>query len=151
MGTGATIKCLNGIGMNIPRENSDKFFATFPNGVRKYAPYFALSSSRQDNETSVADALSQELRKRGKEPFHSIVPRGQSNDPPDCEAKDSHGKRIGIEVTELVDGNSISAAKNGVHIFQDALKPSEVTEIITTIIRKKTVQMSRVDHTTSIS
>ena len=85
----------------------------------------------------MAVTLSQELRKQGKEPFHSFVQRGQGNDPPDREAKDSHGKRIGIEVTELVDRNSISAAKKGEYIFQDALKSSEVTEIITTIIRKK--------------
>ena len=135
--TGATIKYLKGIGMNIPRKNSENFFATFLNGVRKYAPYFALSSSRQNNEFNVAVALSQELRKRGKEPFHSILLRGRGNDPPDCEAKDSHGKRIGIEVTELVDGDSISAAKKGESFSQDTLKPSEVTENITAKIRKK--------------
>ena len=135
--TGATIKCLNGIGMNIPRENSDNFSATFLNRAREYAPYFALSSSQQDNEISVVDVLSRELTKQGKSSFHSIVPRGRGKDPPDCEARNGNGKRIGIELTELVDGNSISATKNGVYIFQDALKPSEVTEIITTIIRKK--------------
>ena len=123
--------------MNISRENSDNFFPTFLDSPREYAPYFALSSSQQDNELSVADVLSQELAKRGKSPFYSIVPRGRGKDPPDCEARNGNEKRIGIEVTELVDGNSISAAKKREYIFQDPLKPSEVTEIITTIIRKK--------------
>ena len=123
--------------MNIPRKNCDNFSPSFLNDARVYAPYFALSSSQQDNEISVADVLSRELTKHGISSFNSIVPRGRGKDPPDCEARNGNGKLIGIEVTELVDGNSISAAKNGEYIFQDALKLSEVTEIITTIIHKK--------------
>ena len=37
-------------------------------------------------------------------PMTHLVHRGQGNDPPDCEAVDSAGRRVGIEITELVEG-----------------------------------------------
>jgi len=43
--------------------------------------------------------------------YGSLRSRGPGNDPPDCEALNLRGERVAIEVTELVDGNSISAAK----------------------------------------
>ena len=124
--------------MNIPlKDSSDDFFATFLDDTRKYAPYFALSSSRQDDEASVVFVLNQELEMRGQEPFRSVTPRGQGNDPPDFEARDNLGKRIGIEVTELVDGRSIAAEENGSHVSQLSFTPTKAITDISARIRKK--------------
>ena len=123
--------------MNIPPDNSNDFYATFLNGVRKYAPYFALSASREDDEISVPIVLSQELTKRRRKSFHSVVLREKGQDPPDCEARDNYGKRIGIEVTELVDGDSISATKKGEFTSHICLTSLEAISTISTIIRKK--------------
>ena len=118
-------------------DNNNNFDFTLLDGVRGHAPYFALSYCREQNEIEVAHVLNEELRNRGKESFHSIVSRGQSNDPPDCEARGNNEERIGIEVTELVDEYSIVAAKKRELFIQDILPPLHVIEQISTIIRRK--------------
>lgn len=120
-----------------PSDKDNDFFETFPEGVRKHAPYFSLSSNRQINEADVAYLLSKELSKRGEESFHSVTSRGGSNDPPDCEAIGDKGERIGIEVTELVDGCSIAAAKARDVSSREIWKPSRVFEKIACVIRRK--------------
>ena len=124
-------------GKSNPTDNSSDFYAAFPEGIRGYAPYFSLSTSRQDNEVEVVSVLSEQMMKQKKEYFHSIVPRGQGNDPPDCEARGINRERIGIEVTELVDGDSIATAKKGESISQGNLSPHDVIETISTIIARK--------------
>ena len=120
-----------------PSEKDNDFFKTLPEGIRKHAPYFSLSSNRQINEADVAHLLSEELSKRGDETFNSVTSRGESNDPPDCEAIGNKDERIGIEVTELVDGPSIVAAKGEDVNFLEIWKPSRVIEKIACIIRRK--------------
>ncbi len=66
-----------------------------------------------------------------------IQPRDRHDDPPDCEAIGMKGERIGIEVTELVDGPSIAAAKNSESAHDNIFLPEQVTEEVTSIIRKK--------------
>ena len=85
----------------------------------------------------MAHLLSEELLKQGEETFKSVTSRGESNDPPDCEAIGDKGERIGIEVTELVDGPSIAAARGEDVSFQESWKPSRVIENIACIIRRK--------------
>ncbi len=87
------------------------FLNDISDDIRVYAPYFALSPDRQGNESDVASILGDELAEQDKASFHSLVSRGQGDDPPDCEALDENGNRVGIEVTELVDGASIADAK----------------------------------------
>jgi hypothetical protein len=41
--------------------------------------------------------------------YSNIKSRGRPNDPPDCEGVDQHGDRVAIEVTEIVNGQSIRA------------------------------------------
>ena len=106
-------------------------------GIRKHASYFALSPDQEDNEIDVARTLSQELKKRGEVSFHSIKLRGQGNDPPDCQAIDDGGRRIGVEVTELVDGTAIAAAKEGSFIWQDPPEVQSVVKRVSDIIRRK--------------
>ena len=127
----------NETGMTTLPDTSHDFFATFLEGARQHAPYFSLSSDPQVNEAEVALVLSEQLSKQGTKTFHSIVPRRQPNDPPDCEAIGPNGERIGIEVTALVDGHSIAAAKRGDFVSQEIWKPSRVIEEIASIVRKK--------------
>lgn len=44
-------------------------------------------------------------------PFSAVQSRGRGADPPDCEAIDAANRRIGIEVTELVDSSAIKIAR----------------------------------------
>ena len=115
--------------MTTPPDDQESYYTTLEPG-RVHAPYFALSPSKQkqDNEFNVATTLSQELTKRGKESFHSIKSRGEGYDPPDCEARDGNGKRIGIEVTELVHEYAIAPAKEEDIYKRDAFTFSEEEE-----------------------
>ena len=105
--------------------------------VRKHAPYFALAKDKQQNEIEVVHVLNQELKNRGVKFFGSIVARGVGQDPPDCEAIGNGRERIGIEVTELVDGDAIASANKGGMIDQDLLIASQVIEKVSAIIRRK--------------
>jgi hypothetical protein len=64
-------------------------------------------------EYGVVQSFHESLSAVGEAFFNSYESRGEGNDPPDCEAQSLSGQRIGIEVTELVDGASIGAAKVG--------------------------------------
>lgn len=66
---------------------------------RKYAGSWAFPN-QEVAELGVARQLIESL---GLSDSWRIRSRGQGNDPPDCEAENSEGRRIGIEVTELVD------------------------------------------------
>ena len=105
--------------------------------IRVYAPYFALSPDRQGNERDVASILGDELAEQGKASFHSLVSRGRGDDPPDCEALDEDGNPVGIEVTELVDEDSMRAAIEGDAISQKVCTPSDlIKEISDRVLRK---------------
>lgn len=78
---------------------------------RAYAGYFSWSTDRAIEEIGVVHALHESLSHNGRNFFHSYRSRGIGNDPPDCEATLDAGGRIGIEVTELVDGESIAASR----------------------------------------
>jgi hypothetical protein len=43
-------------------------------------------------------------------PFSQLGLRGRGEDPPDCEARDAQGKRIAIELTELVNRQAVETA-----------------------------------------
>ncbi len=69
---------------------------------RTYAGFWSWPD-REVAELDVArDLLESIARESGNDPW-KVRSRGAGNDPPDCEAVDEHGKRVGIEVTELVD------------------------------------------------
>ena len=106
-------------------------------GMRPHASYFALSSKQEENEFGVVQILNEELEKRGDMPFQSFKSRGQGYDPPDCEAIDDDGRRIGIEVTELVDGAAIAAARERDFVWQDLPEVQSVVERVADIIRRK--------------
>ena len=80
---------------------------------RGYADFFGWATDRDMEEWGVVTSLAESLAGNGKSFFGDLKLRGRGNDPPDCEATDSSGKRIAIEVTELVDGRAIQAYKRG--------------------------------------
>jgi len=82
--------------------------------ARGYADYFGWAPNRDLEEWGVVQSLKEAFEREGR-PFRyqQLKVRGRSNDPPDCEAQDEAGRRIAIEVTELVDAEAICAFKAG--------------------------------------
>ena len=81
--------------------------------ARGYADHFGWATDRAIEEWGVVNALAASLENENISLFKNIKRRGRLNDPPDCEALDINGRRIAIEVTELVDGEAIQAYKAG--------------------------------------
>lgn len=81
--------------------------------ARVYADHFGWATNRDIEEWGVGTALAESLENENISLFKNIKRRGRQNDPPDCEALDVDGRRIAIEVTELVDGKAIQAYKAG--------------------------------------
>ena len=79
---------------------------------RGYASFFEWPDKEQ-KEVGIVLHLFESLSSQEGNEWKKLVPRGQGNDPPDCEATDPAGKRLGIEVTELVDGSAIGRRKAG--------------------------------------
>lgn len=76
---------------------------------RQYATYFNLGLAREQNEVGAAADLLDSLSGEDRIPVleRSLAARPRGDDPPDCDALTPGGDRIAIEVTELVDGESI--------------------------------------------
>jgi hypothetical protein len=105
--------------------------------ARGYANYFGYGSDRDIEEWGVVTSLAESLKSEGKKIFSSIKRRGRLNDPPDCEAHDTNGNRIAIEVTELVDGKAIQAYKSGeIYEWADWDKGKLTTSLELLISRK---------------
>lgn len=80
---------------------------------RGYADFYGWATDRDIEEWGVVTTLWESLQRTGESFFDDIKRRGRGNDPPDCEAVDADGKRIAIEVTELVCPEAIQAYKEG--------------------------------------
>lgn len=76
---------------------------------RGYASFFSYPPNRDAEEWGVAEQLRESMALDGREPFTDVTSRGRGDDPPDCEATNSTGQRVAIEITELVDGDAIKA------------------------------------------
>ena len=77
-------------------------------------------------------------RTYGDNPFLKIIahsPAGE--DPPDCEAEDYKGNLIGIEVTELVEGQSIANARQNKLIPMEPWKTEKLDSTIGKRIKRK--------------
>jgi len=88
-----------------------EFIETIRRNQRPYAGYFSWETNRETQELGVVQAFAESLEHQGQTFFTEHKARGVGKDPPDCEATGVDGQRIGIEVTELVDGESIAAAR----------------------------------------
>jgi hypothetical protein len=79
---------------------------------RGYASFFEWPD-RDQKEVGVVLSLFESLLAKEGLHYSNLRARGQGNDPPDCEAAAADGRRIGIEVTALVDSQGIKNAKAG--------------------------------------
>lgn len=94
----------------------DEVDAEMLEGLRRsrgYAGFFDWPASRDLAEYGVVESLAGSLEGDAALFFSDLKIRGRGNDPPDLEAFDEAGQRMAIEVTELVDGESIHAHKKG--------------------------------------
>lgn len=108
-----------------------------------YASYFSWSTNREQEEIGVVQSFCESLEQDGKRFFHSYSSRGRGNDPPDCEAVSNDGQRIAIEVTELVDSESIrKAARGGCPNFEPFTKEG-LYERLSKLLAEKNVKLSR--------
>ena len=80
---------------------------------RGYADFFEWAIDRDLEEWGVLSSLAESMTADGALFYENIKSRGRPNDPPDCEATDSDGARVAIEITELVDSEAIRAFKQG--------------------------------------
>jgi hypothetical protein len=77
---------------------------------RPYAGFFDWPD-RAIAELGVAKLFTEIALCESGLPFTELHSRLAGQDPPDCEACDSNGRRVAIEVTELVDGRAAAAAR----------------------------------------
>lgn len=83
----------------------------FKKNHRPHAGHFSWETERALAEWGVLQEFMNALAHEGNLFFRDARHRGEGQDPPDCEAVSADGGRIGIEITELVDGRSIEAAR----------------------------------------
>ena len=119
-----------------PKEWED-FLDVVKANDRPYAGYFAWRSDRTVEEVGVVQSFRESLEHCNEVFFHSYSARGLGNDPPDCEALSNAGDRIAIEVTELVDGESIAAAKANAALDWTPFTKTELTALLNERIAKK--------------
>ena len=87
---------------------------------RGYADFFGWAIDRDFEESGVLSSLAESMAADGVLFYENIKSRRRPNDPPDCEATDSDGARVAIEITELVDNDAIRAFKQGrVYVWAD--------------------------------
>ncbi len=122
---------------NEPEEVSE-LIAMWKANRRPYAGYFTWRTDRSGiEEVGVVRDLDESLTHSGQDFFHSIQARGRGNDPPDCEATLYVGGRVGIEVTELVDGDLIKRARSGEAIRWVPFTEKEVYDRVAQRIARK--------------
>jgi hypothetical protein len=80
---------------------------------RGYADFFGWAIDRDLEESGVLSSLAESMAADGVLFYEKVKSRRRPNDPPDCEAIDSDGARVAIEITELVDNEAIRAFKQG--------------------------------------
>ncbi|HBR22279.1 MAG TPA: hypothetical protein DD713_06910 [Nitrospiraceae bacterium] len=114
-------------------------WATIKKNTRQHAGCFSWTSDRHRHieEVGVVQILHESLEKCGMVFFHSPKSRGDSKYPPDCEALSPNGERVGIEVTELVDSDSIKASKCQRHTQQEPWSKSYLLKELRTRINTK--------------
>jgi len=105
---------------------------------RGYADYHSWPLDRDLEEAGGAEELRAALAEAGTPLVRSVRSRGRGNDPPDCEGTDSTGRRIAIEVTELVDPDAIRAVKQGASAYSWAEWTQEkLASSVSEALRKK--------------
>lgn len=104
---------------------------------RGYADHFTWNAERSIEEWGVVTELANSLKVDNKLFFSDIKRRNNQNDPPDCEAINSNGMRIAIEVTELVDKDAIKESKKNPAHKESNWTPNQFLEQLSYLIRRK--------------
>jgi hypothetical protein len=93
--------------------DEDDLVEMVQDAVRKQRPYasFFYWPVRAIAEWGIANAFSESAASEAGFPLRELQARQPGDDPPDCEGIDAEGRHIGIEVTELVDGDAIARAR----------------------------------------
>ena len=116
-------------------DNWHAFVEEVVSKIRPHAGYFAWAPNRPVEERGAVDELMTSLEAEGQAFFHS--PQSRSPDPPDLEALLFNGERLGIEVTELVDGDAIVAAKTNRPYPQAPYTEAEISDLLSQRIAEK--------------
>lgn len=103
---------------------------------RPHAGHFSWETDQSVAEVGVLNEFVGALAFDGQEFFSQPRHRGPGNDPPDCEADDNAGGRIGIEITELVDPPSAAAARANQNYDWKDWRP-DLIPALDRILRKK--------------
>lgn len=103
--------------------------------VRSHAGYFAWEANSSIEEAGAVQCFSESLEHKEQSFFHSI--KSREIDPPDCEAVNAQGETIAIEVTELVDGNSIANARQNKPIPWEPWSIEKLDQTISDRIKRK--------------
>lgn len=96
-----------------PRNVWDELADELERNLRPHASYYAWESDPELAEEGVLADFVKAAEEQDGLTLKDARHRGRRYDPPDCEALGSAGERIGIELTELVHGPSIAAARRG--------------------------------------
>lgn len=123
--------------METEKEEWIEYIEAIQDNVRQHAGYFTWLTDRTIEEVGVVQSLYETLDQHGQGFFHSYKSRGENNDPPDCEALSLESEKIGIEVTELVEGDSIAASMRKQPILWEPWKTEELYELLRDRIKKK--------------
>ena len=98
----------------MPSDRPTRIFGYIERSLtRGYASFFEWPLDRNLAELGVVNYLVASMAADRQNLFANIQSRGRGNDPPDCEATDSQGRRVAIEVTELVDPKGIANSRRG--------------------------------------
>jgi len=98
----------------MPRDDPSNIFGYIERSQKRgYATFFEWPLNRDLAELGVVRYLLASMEADGQTQFHHARSRGRGNDPPDCEGTDNQGRRVAIEVTELVDPKGISNYQAG--------------------------------------
>lgn len=95
------------------REPTDwaKLAEEFKANTRPHAGFFTWETDKSVAEEGVLIEFAEALQEQNALFFEKAFHRGEDRDPPDCEARGLDGRRVGIELTELVDPASAAAAR----------------------------------------
>ncbi|EGR4485644.1 hypothetical protein VCSRO29_3441 [Vibrio cholerae] len=118
-------------------KNEETEFELILNSTRSHAGYFSWETDQGIEERGVVECFREALEKNGELFFTGYRSRRQGEDPPDCEAIRTDGKKIAIEITEIVDGKAIAAARLHKAFLSKPWTAEQLDQIINTRISKK--------------
>lgn len=103
---------------------------------RGYADFFAWDD-KQVAEHGVVGTFFEVASAEPGAPFRNMMSRPAGRDPPDCEALDAQGRRLGIEVTELVDERAIQQSRHDPRFWAATWDAGKLIQMLEERLRAK--------------